>query len=448
MARIFVQGATAPLVGIVPGAPDEELATVLAVVAALVPRGRTSTLGGRGLCRLSIVPALEQLGVRVVEIKNSEGGGLAIDGTGGILTRPSREPLDCGRSAIALAALAGWLAAQPFESRLVADDAVARAHLFTIARILRQRGAIVEGRIVPDRPRELASPLTVGPARDALSPLESILAEACPITKTAALISGLFAAGTTELGEPRLSSDATERALIAAGIELRAVGPFLRLTPSRDAPVRDAIDGELPASASSAAALLLAAMAVPGSQVGVRHVGVNRTADGWLEGLRDAGAPLRVAPRSVALGTMTAEVTVAGPPARGLTLGGERAHRAGIALPLLAAMAATTRAGTVNLLAEVPQAQQSYGATMRMLAAFGVACEWDGAALTVIGQAGSLQTVELDAAGDADVAMAAASLALGARGHSVLHGAEVIAERFPRFVATLRAIGAGIEHRD
>jgi 3-phosphoshikimate 1-carboxyvinyltransferase len=51
----------------------------------------------------------------------------------------------------------------------------------------------------------------------------------------------------------------------------------------------------------------------------------------------------------------------------------------------------------------------------------------------------------VDGGGDPYVAMAASVLALAASGPSRIRNAGVIAARFPKFVATLRALGASVD---
>ncbi len=428
----------------VPGTPDEETATLAAVVAALGPRGAVSTLRGRGLGAIPVIAALRDLGVSVERRAGAAGGGLSIVGTGGALAAP-RRPIDCGDSPAALAALTGWLSALPIESTVDADEAVARRHLFSIARALRQRGALIEGRLEPKRPRELGAPCVVGPATQAPSPLELALAAHEPLAKTAALVSGLFANGETRIVEPLVTSDFCERILVAAGAKLRAAGPHLLLEPIPDVPIPRSLDEELPASPSSAAGLVLAALAVPMSRVGVRRVVATPPALGWLESLRDAGAALHLEAKPDACGVPTLDVIAVGPPARALVVGGERAARAAVALPLLAAMAATAPRGTACRLDDLPCDRETSAATERMLTAFGVSAAWTGQGLDVVGQAQALTACELDADGDPELAMAAAALALGARGTTVIHGAEALLRKHPRFVSTLRALGAAID---
>ncbi len=82
---------------------------------------------------------------------------------------------------------------------------------------------------------------------------------------------------------------------------------------------------------------------------------------------------------------------------------------------------------------------------IRVLRAFGVACEERQGGLDIEGRADALEPAEVDSLGDHRVAMTAAVLALAARGPSRVRGAACIGPSYPKFVATLRALGARID---
>ncbi len=98
-----------------------------------------------------------------------------------------------------------------------------------MTRPLRARGAKIEGRLDPARNDE-CPPLEIrgleGGAR--LWELEYALPVASAQVKSALLLSGLFD-GPTELREPTLSRDHTERMLLAMGALLETLGPLTRL---------------------------------------------------------------------------------------------------------------------------------------------------------------------------------------------------------------------------
>jgi 3-phosphoshikimate 1-carboxyvinyltransferase len=80
-----------------------------------------------------------------------------------------------------------------------------------------------------------------------------------------------------------------------------------------------------------------------------------------------------------------------------------------------------------------------------VLRAFGVGCEEKPDGLVVEGRADPLEPVTVESKGDHRIAMTAVVLGLTARGPSRIRDADCIATSFPRFVGTLRALGAEIE---
>jgi 3-phosphoshikimate 1-carboxyvinyltransferase len=85
-------------------------------------------------------------------------------------------------------------------------------------------------------------------------------------------------------------------------------------------------------------------------------------------------------------------------------------------------------------------------ALSRLLAAFGVKSEERADGLAIEGRADApLTAARVKSGGDHRLAMTAAVLALVADGESVIEDIECIAVSFPRFVGTLRALGAELE---
>src|SRR4029079_17304434 len=154
------------------------------------------------------------------------------------------------------------------------------------------RGAIIEGAPHPTKAGEVLPPLVIGPLpagkyRDALE-CESAVASARG--KTAVLLSGLYAHGTTWFKEPTLSRDHTERMMHALGVPLRAVGTALELDPAGWNGKMEGFSIDIPGDASAAAFILVAAQITEGSRVTVRNVGTNPTRTGILEIARHMGA--------------------------------------------------------------------------------------------------------------------------------------------------------------
>ena len=128
--------------------------------------------------------------------------------------------------------------------------------------------------------------------------------------KSAILLSGLYAHGTTWFKEPTLSRDHTERMLHALGVPLRTVGTMIELDPA-------GWDGKLPAfdiehprrRLRGGVPARRRAASIAGSRVTVRGVGANPTRTGLFEIARHMGAGLEVVPQGEQGGEPIAEIT-------------------------------------------------------------------------------------------------------------------------------------------
>jgi 3-phosphoshikimate 1-carboxyvinyltransferase len=84
------------------------------------------------------VDAMRALGIR---IEQPEPDTLVVHGKKRVLTPPKKD-IDCGNSATTMRLLAGLLAGQTFESRLVGDAGISRRPMERVIAPLRQMGAM------------------------------------------------------------------------------------------------------------------------------------------------------------------------------------------------------------------------------------------------------------------------------------------------------------------
>jgi 3-phosphoshikimate 1-carboxyvinyltransferase len=440
LTTLVVHPATRPLVGSVPVPGDTEIA-LRAVVFGALGQGTTHVAGlPRGDTLAALARGLRALGVRIDDASPSA---WAIEGVGARGLRAPATDLDCGNSIAVAGILCALLAGQPFGSRVTGGEALGRADLASFVAPLRLRGGIV---IAPARPGDAAVrvPLSLGalPEGRALSPLEHASELADAGVKTALLLSGLWAEGPTILREPSVSADHTERMLAALGAPIRSTGSVIRLDPVGSAAPWPAFRMTVPGDPSAAAYLVAAAQVVTGSRVTVRAVATNPTRSGFLDLARDLGAGLAVEAHGEEVGEPVADLHAWCAEPRAATFGGEPLERAGDALPAACAIAAVA-AGTTRIRAS-DDAGETLAATAAALRAFDVECVAGPDGVAIRGRR-ALAPADVDAGGDARVAMAACVLALAAAGPSRIRDAGSIAARFPKFVATLRALGARIE---
>jgi 3-phosphoshikimate 1-carboxyvinyltransferase len=447
VTALVVHPCASPLVGSVPVPSDKSVAHRALLLGALCEGKSRLRAWAGGEDNASTRAALAAMGVRFED----EAHDVVIAGAGLHGLRAPAGELDCGNSGTTMRLLCGLLAAQPFASTLVGDASLSRRPMMRVAAPLRARGARIEG--ASSKPGEITAPLRIGGLREGehLGPIEYALPIASAQVKSALLLSGLYAHGATVLREPTLSRDHTERMLLALGVPLRAVSTVVELDPAGWDGRMPAFDVRLPGDLSAAVFVLGAALLVPGSRVTVREVGTNPTRTGALDVLRDMGAPLAVEPHGAEGGEPLADLHVWGTERPGLvattTAVSETVSRAIDDIPLLCAVAARARGTTTIRDAAELRVKESdrIAAMVDVLRAFGVECEPLADGMTIAGTDAPLRAAHVSSRGDHRIAMSAAVLALAADGPSRIEGAGCIATSFPRFVGTLRALGARID---
>jgi 3-phosphoshikimate 1-carboxyvinyltransferase len=249
----------------------------------------------------STLGVIEALGARVdldVEESGSNGetlpgvdtaglGGLSgtITGWGTAGPRAPAGPLQCGNSGTTARLLLGVLSGYDISATLVGDESLSRRPMSRVTVPLSQMGA----RFAPAQDA-ITLPLTLcGSASLAALSYQGPVASAQ--VKSAVLLAGLNACGTTCVTEPYRSRNHTELLLPAYGANLSIKG--LRVSVSGGQRLR-ACDCVVPGDPSSAAFLLVAAALIPGSEVTVRGLLLNPTRTGFLEVMRRMGADLSV----------------------------------------------------------------------------------------------------------------------------------------------------------
>ena len=446
MTDIVVHPLEGALKGSVPVPSDKSIGHRALLFASLC-EGVSNIRGfSYGEDNVSTANAMRAMGALVEDVAPGE---LRVTGTGLYGLKAPKEDLDCGNSGTTMRLLTGLLSAQTFRSKLVGDASLTRRPMLRVVGPLRSRGAIIEGAPHPTKPAEVLPPLVIGPLPDGtyLSALEYESPVSSAQVKSAILLSGLFAHGATTFKEPTLSRDHTERMLHAMGVPLRSVGTMLQLDPAGWNGKMPAFDIEIPGDVSAAAFLLVAAQITPGSRVTVRGVGVNPTRTGLLEIARHMGAGLDIVPQGDQGGEPIAEISAWQQGMRGITVGGEIVPRAIDEIPIACALAArATGTTTIRDAEELRVKESDRIATMAtVLRAFGVTCEELPDGLVIQGREGPLTPAEVESRGDHRIAMTAAVLALVASGPTTIRDCDCIATSFPRFIGTLRALGARID---
>lgn len=376
--------------------------------------------------------AIEALGASTREAVD---GRLTVNG-GGIdaLTAPSR-PIDCGNSGTTMRFLAGLLAGRPFHSVLEGDESLSRRPMARVVDPLRAMGARIDGSDGGTR-----APLSIegGP----LTGVRHELKVASGQVKTALILAGLQAGGTTEIVEPAPSRDHTERLLRSVGAPIDIVDATT-VRVHTGAPNPFTLD--IPGDPSSAAFFVVAATLTPGSHLVIEDVLANPGRLAYLDVLRAMGAAITVHERAPRGGEPVADLVVEYAPLHGTVI---HSHEAIVdELPVLAVAAAfATGTSEIRDAAELRVKESDRIATLvAELTKLGAGVEPSDDGMRIEGRTPDAPgRAEFASHGDHRIAMAGAVAATALTGESEVAGWDDVEISYPEFAAHLVLVGGAV----
>jgi 3-phosphoshikimate 1-carboxyvinyltransferase len=385
--------------------------------------------------------AVSAVGAEVREGDADDHGGIFVEIEGIGLRGPGSAQIDVGNAGTLLRLMPGWLAGQTEgEWVLDGDESIRRRPVDRVAEPLARMGAEVEareGRLPPLRVRGAA-----------LHGIDYEMPVASAQVKSCLLLAGLLAEGPTTVREPYWTRDHTERLLAASGAEIRRDGEKIIVSPTGRL---EAGDVPVPGDFSSAAFFLVAALLVPGSDVSLRDVGINRARIGLLSILSRMGVEMGGAyegDRAVTVEEIRepgpepiARLNVRPTPLRGAHVGAEDVPSAIDELPLVALLGCFADGETVISGAGELRAKESdrISGIVDGLTGLGAEIEARPDGFAVRGTEG-LRGGTLDARGDHRLAMAGAVAGLASREGVEVDGFEAVEVSYPGFERDLRSL--------
>ncbi|MEN3000788.1 MAG: 3-phosphoshikimate 1-carboxyvinyltransferase [Armatimonadota bacterium] len=380
---------------------------------------------------LRTLQMVQQLGAQVAWKGESR---LAITGVGRQPLREPSEVLDAGNSGTTARLMAGVLASAPIFSVLTGDESLRRRPMRRIVEPLQRMGAQIDG-------RENASRLPLAIRGGDLRAIQYLTPVASAQVKSCILLAGLRAAGITEVIEPCLSRDHTERMLQAFGAELE-----MQMSESGQHRVRlrggqtlHACSLTIPGDFSSAAFWIAAALMLPSSDLIIEGVGVNPTRTGLLEALASADVHLHWEALDEQNGEPIATLRIQAQPLRAMQIGGALIPRLIDEIPLIAVLATQAVGETVIRDAaelRVKESDRLYAISTE-LSKMGAQIECLPDGLRILGPT-PLHGAEVHSHGDHRIAMALAIAGLVAqRGETVVHDVGCVQTSFPDFEKVL-----------
>jgi 3-phosphoshikimate 1-carboxyvinyltransferase len=399
----------------------------------------TTRVGGflEGADAISTMNVFRALGVR---IEGPVEGRVTVEGVGLHGLKAPSIDLDCGNSGTSMRLLSGLLAGQGFEARLVGDASLSRRPMRRVTEPLARMGARID--TSDGRP-----PLRIHPPQGRLHGIDYALPVASAQVKSALMLAGLYAEGTTRVTEPAPTRDHTERMLTAFGVPVQVDGPTVAV---RGGATLRATSIDVPADISSAAFFLVAGAIARDADLLMRHVGTNPTRTGVIDILKLMGADLSLEnPRTVG-GEPVADLRVRSSSLHGIDVPPELVPLAIDEFPALFVAAACARGRTVVTGAEELRVKESDRIAVMAdgLRALGVDATPTPDGIVIEGRGDAAHAFsggEVDSHGDHRPAMAFSVASLRAAAPIRIADTANVGTSFPNFVALAREAGIDVE---
>jgi 3-phosphoshikimate 1-carboxyvinyltransferase len=414
--------------------PGDKSISHRAVLIGAVCEGETVISGfGRSADTEATIAAVRALGAEVVD---DDVDVLRVRGVGLAGLRQPDAPIECGNAGTLMRLLAGLLAGQEGRFELAGDASLSARPMERVAEPLRRMGARVET-------ADGHAPLAVEGA--ALRAIDYELPVPSAQVKSAVLLAGVQAEGSTTVVEPIPTRDHTERLLERAGASVtrRPTSVTVERADRLQLP-----EVEIPGDVSSAAPFLVAAAIVPGSAVTVHGVGLNPRRTGLLDVLERMGARIAVYNRRPIGGEPAGDVEVRTSDLVGTTVSAAEIPSLVDELPLLAVAACHARGDTVVHGASELRHKESdrLEGIVEELRRIGGHVRATSDGLRIRGVPARLRGGMVDARGDHRLAMLGAAAGVASREGIELRGAEVVETSFPGFFEVLEGVAPGAVH--
>jgi 3-phosphoshikimate 1-carboxyvinyltransferase len=257
---------------------------------------------------LATLQAFRDMGV---EIEGPVDGCLTIHGVGKHGLKAPKNDLYLGNSGTSMRLLSGLLAGQSFDSVLTGDKSLSGRPMKRVTEPLALMGADIKAT------EKGTAPLYITGKAGQLHGIDYAMPMASAQVKSCLLLAGMYAGGETSVTEPAPTRDHTERMLSGFSYPVKQQGS--KVTITADGKLA-AADIDVPSDISSAAFFLVGASIAPGSDLLLKHVGINPTRTGVIDILRLMGANIEVLNERIVGGEPVADLHVVYSPLTGIDI--------------------------------------------------------------------------------------------------------------------------------
>lgn len=224
---------------------------------------------------------LESLGIKIE--KNDDGVTVYGKGINGLI-----EPDDIlyvGNSGTTIRLMSGILSGAGITAVLSGDESINERPMGRIIEPLRQMGANIFG-----RHNNLKAPIIILPSNKLTGKQFNVPVSSAQV-KSCIIFAGLFAEGNTEIIQPEVSRDHTERMLEFFGADISYDGRYTKIVSGSELIGKNLY---IPGDLSSGLYFLIASLIVPASHITIKNLGINPTRKKILDLLIEMGANIKI----------------------------------------------------------------------------------------------------------------------------------------------------------
>ena len=408
--------------------PGDKSISHRAVMFGALAKGTTAVTNFlQGADCLSTISCFQQMGIPI----ENNGNEVLIHGKGLHGLSMPQQPMDVGNSGTTMSLMSGILAGQEFKSVLTGDASIQKRPMGRVIDPLSQMGAGIVS-----VPGNGCAPLQI--RGGSLTGIHYHSKVASAQVKSAILLAGLYADGTTTVTEPQLSRNHTELMLRMFGAQISSQDTTVKIQPEPKLAGRMI---QVPGDISSAAYFIAAALMIPGSEVRIRNVGINPTRDGILRVCREMGADITLEHISDTAGEPAADLVVRYSRLHGTVIGGSIIPALIDELPMLAVLACFAEGTTIIRDAQELKVKESnrIDVMVQNLTAMGARIQGTEDGMIIEGGV-PLHGAVIDSRLDHRIAMSFAIAGLASDGTTQILGSDCVNISYPGFYADLRKL--------
>jgi 3-phosphoshikimate 1-carboxyvinyltransferase len=227
------------------------------------------------------VAVLGKLGVKTERLDDT----LIVYGCGIENFREPDDILYVGNSGTTIRLLSGMLASTSFNCVLTGDRSINNRPMGRILKPLSEMGATIYG-----RDNNTKAPIIIIGNGNLKGRSFNINVSSAQV-KSCLTLAGLFSEGTTEIKQPDVSRDHTEKMLEYFGADIFYDGKYTRITPGKKLTGKNIF---IPCDISSAAYFIVACLILKDSRILIKNIGINPTRSYFIEHLKNMGADIKI----------------------------------------------------------------------------------------------------------------------------------------------------------